>query len=144
LTADKLPKLLEEIYAEPTRSIIVAETMHAIISHRSKGEPFTIEGAILRVADALDMARGRSRVPFEAGHTNIHSLSAYAIEEVKVGAGEEKAVRVEIKMSNSAGIFQVDEGLGTKLRGTPLEEHIEVVARIEGEHEQRLVPIFRI
>ena len=84
--------------------------MHAIISHRSKGAPFTIEGAILRVADALDMARGRSRVPFEAGHTNIHSLSAYAIEKVSISAGEEKAVRIEIEMSNSAGIFQVDEG----------------------------------
>jgi metal-dependent HD superfamily phosphatase/phosphodiesterase len=118
--------------------------MHAIISHRSKGAPFTVEGAIVRVADALDMARGRSRVPFEAGHTNIHSLSAYAIEKVSIGAGDDKAVRVEIEMSNSAGIFQVDEGLGTKLRGTPLEAHIEVVARIEAEHEQRLVPIFRI
>jgi metal-dependent HD superfamily phosphatase/phosphodiesterase len=144
LTADKLPRLLADIYDEPTRSIIVAETMHAIISHRSKGAPLTIEGAILRVADALDMARGRSRVPFEAGHTNIHSLSAYAIEKVAIGAGEEKAVRIEIEMSNSAGIFQVDEGLGTKLRGTPLEPHIEVVARIEAEHEQRLVPIFRL
>jgi metal-dependent HD superfamily phosphatase/phosphodiesterase len=144
LTADKLGSLLEEIYEEPTRSIVIAETMHAIISHRSKGEPFTIEGAIVRVADALDMARGRSRVPFEAGHTNIHSLSAYAIEEVKIGAGEDKAVRVEIEMSNSAGIYQVDEGLGTKLRGTPLQEHIEVVARISAEHEQRLVPIFRL
>jgi metal-dependent HD superfamily phosphatase/phosphodiesterase len=144
LTADKLPALLHDIYDEPTRSIVVAETMHAIISHRSKGAPFTIEGAILRVADALDMARGRSRVPFEAGHTNIHSLSAYAIEDVSIGAGEDKAVRVEIEMSNSAGIFQVDEGLGTKLRGTPLEQHIEVVARIEAEHEQRLVPIFRL
>jgi metal-dependent HD superfamily phosphatase/phosphodiesterase len=144
LTADKLGSLLEEIYEEPTRSIVIAETMHAIISHRSKGEPFTIEGAIVRVADALDMARGRSRVPFEAGHTNIHSLSAYAIEEVKIGAGEDKAVRVEIEMSNSAGIYQVDEGMGTKLRGTPLQEHIEVVARISAEHEQRLVPIFRL
>jgi metal-dependent HD superfamily phosphatase/phosphodiesterase len=144
LTADKLPKLLGPIYDDPTRSIIVAEASHAIISHRSKGAPFTIEGAILRVADALDMARGRSRVPFEAGHTNIHSLSAYAIEKVSIGAGEDKAVRVEIEMSNSAGIFQVDEGLGTKLRGTLLEEHIEVVARIEAEHEQRLVPIFRL
>jgi metal-dependent HD superfamily phosphatase/phosphodiesterase len=144
LTADKLPKLLADIYEEPTRSIVVAETMHAIISHRSKGQPVTIEGAIVRVADALDMARGRSRVPFEAGHTNIHSLSAYAIEEVRIAAGEDKAVRVEIEMSNSAGIFQVDEGLGTKLRGTPLEPHIEVVARIEAEHEQRLVPIFRL
>lgn len=144
LTADKLGALLEDVYEEPTRSIVVAETMHAIISHRSKGDPLTIEGAIVRVADALDMARGRSRVPFEAGHTNIHSLSAYAIEEVRIAAGEDKAVRVEIEMSNSAGIFQVDEGLGTKLRGTLLEPHIEVVARIEAEHEQRLVPIFRL
>ncbi|MDQ3676219.1 MAG: phosphohydrolase [Actinomycetota bacterium] len=144
LTADKLGTLLEDIYDEPARSIVVAETMHAIISHRSRGAPFTVEGTIVRVADALDMARGRSRVPFEAGHTNIHSLSAYAIEEVSIRAGEDKAVRVEIEMSNSAGIFQVDEGLGTKLRGTPLEQHIEVVARIDAEHEQRLVPIFRL
>jgi metal-dependent HD superfamily phosphatase/phosphodiesterase len=47
-------------------------------------------------------------------------------------------------MSNSSGIFQVDEGLGTKLRGTPLEHHIEVVARIEAEFEKRLVPVFRL
>ena len=47
-------------------------------------------------------------------------------------------------MSNSAGIFQVDELLATKLRGSGLEEHIEVVARIEAEHERRLVPVFRI
>jgi hypothetical protein len=39
---------------------------------------------------------------------------------------------------------RVHEGLGTKLRGAPLEAHIEVVARIEAEHEQRLVPIFRL
>ncbi len=144
LCADKLPALLEGVYDEPDRTIIVAEAMHAVISHRSRGNPFTIEAAIVRVADALDMARGRSRVPFEAGHTNIHSLSAYAIEEVRIGAGGDKAVRVEIEMSNSAGIFQVDEGLGAKLRGTPLAEHMEVIARIEGEHEKRLVPVFRL
>jgi uncharacterized protein len=47
-------------------------------------------------------------------------------------------------MSNSAGIFQVDELLATKLRGSGLEEHIEVIARIEAEQEQRLIPVFRI
>ena len=144
LTADKLGSLLESIYAEPERSVVVAEAMHAIIGHRRRGEPFTIEAGIVRVADALDMARGRSRVPFEAGQQNIHSLSAYAIEEVKISAGREKAVRVEILMSNSAGIFQVDELLATKLRGSGLEEHVEVVARIEAEHEERLIPVFRI
>jgi uncharacterized protein len=144
LTADKLGALLEGVYEEPERSVIVSEAMHAVISHRSRGNPITVEGAIVRVADALDMAKGRSRVGFEAGDIGIHSLSAYAIEEVRILPGEAKAVRIEIEMSNSAGIFQVDEGLGTKLRGTLLEEHIEVVASIEGEYEKRLVPVFRL
>ncbi|MBV8431241.1 MAG: HD domain-containing protein [Solirubrobacterales bacterium] len=144
LAADSLGDLLADVYEEPERTIIVSEALHAIIGHRRKGHPFTVEAGIVRVADALDMARGRSRVPFESGHQNIHSLSAYAIEEVKISPGEDRAVRVEIKMSNSAGIFQVDELLATKLRGSGLEEHIEVIARIESEHEQRLLPVFRI
>ena len=144
LTADKLGGLLAACYEEPERSIVVGEAMHAIIGHRRRGDPFTIEAGIVRVADALDMTRGRSRVPFEAGHQNIHSLSAYSIEEVKISPGKDRPVRVEIAMSNSAGIFQVDELLATKLRGSGLEEYVEVVARIEAEHEERLLPVFRI
>jgi metal-dependent HD superfamily phosphatase/phosphodiesterase len=144
LAADKLPELLEGVYSEPERTIVVSEALHAIIGHRRRGDPFTVEAAIVRVADALDMAKGRSRVPFESGKLNIHSLSAYAIDDVKLSAGREKAVRVEIAMSNSAGIFQVDELLATKLRGTPIEPHVEVIARIDAEHEKRLIPVFRI
>jgi hypothetical protein len=144
LTADKLGALLAGAYEEPERTIVVSEALHAIIGHRRNGAPFTVEAGIVRVADALDMARGRSRVPFESGHQNIHSLSAYAIEEVKIVPGEERAVRVEIAMSNSAGIYQVDDLLATKLRGSGIEEHIEVIARIDAEHEQRLLHVFRI
>lgn len=144
LAADKLPELLAGIYEEPERTIILSEVLHTIIGHRRQHRPLTLEAGIVRVADALDMARGRSRVPFEAGHQNIHSLSAYAIEEVKISPGRDKAVRVEIDMSNSAGIFQVDELLATKLRGSGIEEHVEVIARIDAEHEQRLIPVFRI
>ena len=144
LTADRLPRLLEGIYEEPERTVVVAEVLHAVISHRRRGEPFTVEAGIVQVADALDMARGRSRVPFETRRPNIHSLSAYAIEEVRIEPGEDKAVRVEIVMSNSAGIFQVDELLATKLRGSGLEDHVEVVARIEAEHEERLIEVFRV
>ena len=67
LAADKLPQLLEGVYDEPERTIIVSEALHAIIGHRRRGDPFTVEAAIVRAADALDMAKGRSRVPFEAG-----------------------------------------------------------------------------
>ncbi len=144
LTADKLESLLASAYEEPERTVIASDAMHAIIGHRRDGAPFTVEAGIVRVADALDMARGRSRVPFEAGRLNIHSLSAYAIEEVKISPGRDRAVRVEIAMSNSAGIFQVDELLAEKLRGSGLEEHFEVVARIDAEQEERLIQVFTI
>jgi metal-dependent HD superfamily phosphatase/phosphodiesterase len=144
LTADTLGGLLAAAYEEPERTIIASEVLHAIIGHRRDGRPLTVEAGIVRVADALDMARGRSRLEFEAGRHNIHSLSAYAINEVKLSPGEERAVRVEIAMSNSAGIYQVDELLAEKLRGSGLEEHFEVVARIEAEQEERLIEVFRI
>jgi hypothetical protein len=144
LAADKLDSLLGGIYDEPERSVIAAEAMHAIIAHRRRGDPLTIEAGIVRVADALDMAKGRSRVPFEAGRMNIHSLSAAAIDEVRIEPGDDKAVRIEIDMNNSSGIFQIDELLATKLRGSGLEDHVEVVAQIEAEHEKRLVPLFRL
>ena len=144
LAASKLPELLADVYDEPERSVIVAESLHAIIGHRRRGDPITLEAGVVRVADALDMERGRSRVPFEERRPNIHSLSAAAIDDVKIDPGEERAVRIEIEMNNSSGIFQVDELLATKLRGSGLEEHVEVVAQIESEHEKRLVPVFRI
>jgi metal-dependent HD superfamily phosphatase/phosphodiesterase len=144
LAADKLPYLLDGIYDEPERSVVVAEALHAVIGHRRRGDPFTIEAGVVRVADALDMEHGRSRVPFEEGRPNIHSLSAAAIDDVRIEPGEERAVRIEIEMNNSSGIFQVDELLATKLRGSGLEQHVEVVAQIESEHEKRLVPVFRI
>jgi metal-dependent HD superfamily phosphatase/phosphodiesterase len=144
LAADKLGELLSECYEDPERSVVAAEAMHAIIAHRRRGEPHTIEAGVVRVADALDMAEGRSRVPFERGRQNIHSLSAASIEKVSIEPGEERAVQIEIDMTNSAGIFQIDELLATKLRGSGIEQHVEVVARIEAEHEKRLLPIFRI
>jgi len=144
LAAERLPDLLEGIYDEPDRTVVTAESLHAVIGHRRRGDPLTPEAGIVRVADALDLAQGRSRVPFEQGRPNIHSLSAVAIDSVEIRAGEEKAVTIEIAMNNSSGIFQVDELLATKLHGSGLEEHVEVVARIDAEHEKRLLPVFRI
>jgi uncharacterized protein len=47
-------------------------------------------------------------------------------------------------MNNSTGIFQVDDLLATKLRDTPLADHVEVVAAVAGETEKRLLTEFRI
>jgi hypothetical protein len=144
LAQEELRSLLADVYKEPERTVVIAEILHAIIGHRRRGEPYTVEAGVVRVADALDMAEGRSRLPVEGGQYGIHALSAAAIDEVRIEGGEERAVRIEIEMNNSAGIFQVDDLLATKLRGTPLEGHVEVIAQVPGETEKRLLPGFRL
>lgn len=134
-----LAELLEPEYGPAAATVIRSETLHAIISHRSDGQPLTIEGGVLRVADALDMAQGRSRIPFTAGSTSIHSVSAAAIDAVHIEGGEAPPVRIRIVMANSAGVFQVDELLRRKLKGSGLERHVLVEAILEGETEKRLV-----
>jgi metal-dependent HD superfamily phosphatase/phosphodiesterase len=144
LASGALERLLVDSYKQPERTIVASEILHAIIGHRRRGEPYTLEGGVVRVADALDMAQGRTRIPIEAGHEGIHSISAAAIDEVRIEAGEERPVRIEIQLNNSAGIFQVDDLLATKIRGTPLEGKVEVVATVEGETEKRLLSGFRL
>ena len=145
LAERKLRELLADVYKDPAeRTVVIAESLHAIIGHRRRGEPYTVEAGVVRVADALDMAHGRSRLPVEAGQMGIHAISAAAIDRIEILAGTERAVRIEITMNNSAGIFQVDDLLATKLRGTPLADHVEVIAQVEGESEKRLLTEFRI
>jgi len=144
LAEPKLRELLDGLYTEPDRTVIVSEVLQGIISHRADGEPLTIEAGILRVADALDMAKGRSRIPFEKGRVTMHSLSAAAIEDVTISDGADRPILIEIRMNNSSGIFQVDTLLRGKLRGSGLEPYVEVVAHIDTETEQRLVPVYRL
>jgi metal-dependent HD superfamily phosphatase/phosphodiesterase len=144
LAEPKLRELLTGLYDEPERTVIVSEVLQAIISHRADGEPLTIEAGILRVADGLDMAKGRSRIGFERGRVSMHSLSAAAIEDVTITDGEERPILIEIRMNNSSGIFQVDGLLRAKLRGSGLEPYVEVVAHIDTETERRLVPMYRL
>ena len=144
LAEPKMRELLADIYEEPERTVVVSEALQAITSHRADGEPLSLEAGILRVADALDMAKGRSRIPFERGSVSIHSLSAAAIDEVRLGDGQTRPVMVEIVMNNSSGIYQVDGLLKAKLKGSGLEPYVEVVARIDTEAEKRLVPVYRL
>jgi uncharacterized protein len=136
----KIRELLDGLYDVATATILRAEILHAIIAHRSGGRPLTLEAGIVRVADALDMAKGRSRISMGIERTmSIHSISAAAIEAVHIEHGEEKPVRLRIEMSNSAGVFQLDELFREKLSGSGLEPYVEVEALIEGEAEKRLV-----
>jgi metal-dependent HD superfamily phosphatase/phosphodiesterase len=137
----KARQLLGHLYQEPQLTIMVAETLHAIIAHDADERCLTIEAGAVKVADATDMSEGRSRIPFKAGQVNIHSVSARAIDGVKIDKGEKLPVRITVNMANSAGIYQVDDLLRHKLKTSTILPYVEVMARIstEGGVEKRLI-----
>jgi metal-dependent HD superfamily phosphatase/phosphodiesterase len=145
LGAAKARQLLEGLYPEPERTAIIGEVLHAMIAHRWDVRALTIEASALKVADALDMTEGRTRIPFRAGEVNIHSVSAAAIESVNIQRGKEgKPIVIEIAMNTSAGIFQVDELLKRKLSNSLIAPYVQVNAKIESETEKRLVEVYSL
>lgn len=132
-----LEQFLKGIYSEEEIPIMISETLHAIRAHESDFTPLTVEAGIVRLSDALDMERGRARIPFEAGSVNIHSVSALAIEKVLIKEGDkERPIAIHIRMTNSAGIFQIDELLRTKLKGSQLENYVRITAELVGPEEK--------
>jgi metal-dependent HD superfamily phosphatase/phosphodiesterase len=125
------------------RTIVISETLHAIIAHRSGGKPYTVEAGIVRVADAMDMSEGRSRIPYQAGKIDIHSVSAAAIDRVEIAEGAARPVQINIWMNNIAGIFQVDELLRQKLVGSGIEKFVVVSAYLSDGQENKLIKEFQ-
>lgn len=142
LGAPKAREILASIYQEPELTVMTSETLHAVIAHRSDERTYTIEASAVKVGDALDMTQGRSRIPFERGAVNIHSLSAAAVERVVIRKGDEKPIQIEAILNNSAGLFQLDELLRPKITSSSIAPYVNVVARIEGEIEKRLLPVY--
>lgn len=142
LAERKIRELLDGLYDIEERTIIMAETLHTIIAHARSQRCLTLEAGVVKVADALDMAKGRSRIPFEQGHINIHSVSAAAIESVELRAGQIKPIHIQVNMRNSAGIYQLDELLKKKIQNSTIKEYVELSASIDAESEQKLVPIY--
>jgi uncharacterized protein len=140
----KLRELLPGIYNEPELTIIVSEVLHAIVAHDAEARCLTIEAGIVKVADALDMTKGRSRIPFEAGALNIHAVSAAAIEQVVLEPGEHKPISVHITMNNSAGIFQLDELLKRKLENSTIAPYVEVFAAITADTDKHLFKFYSL
>jgi uncharacterized protein len=141
LANEILHRLLQFLPVEE-RTIATSEVLHAIISHRSGGTPQTIEAGIVRVADALDISEGRSRIPYDEGKVDIHSISAEAIDRVEILDGKERLIQINIWMNNTAGIFQVDELLKKKLIGSGIEQYVAISSFITQGEESRLFKQF--
>ncbi len=128
LAADVLDRLLPEFYDIPEQVRVKAETLHAILCHHTTEETLTREAGVIRIADGLDMERGRSRVPYEEGGRGINTVSSQAIESVILRPDDEFPAQVEIRMNNAAGVYQVDSLLKAKIDGSLLADQVRIVA----------------
>ncbi len=143
---------LKPTYNEEEEAIITSEVLHAIVAHEQPPRAdqthriLTKEAGIVGIADALDMEAGRARIPFQAGKIDIHAVSALSIEKVEVEAVEngKKPIEIRIKMSNSAGVFQIDELLKPRIAYSGLAQFFHVIAEITQEKENKIVERFEI
>jgi uncharacterized protein len=132
-----LDRLMPPLYGDIERRIELRSfILHAIHSHDLTPPPLTFEAAIVALADGTDVTRGRGHAPFELGKVDIHSVSALAIDQVRIGPGEKRPVEITVTMNNSAGIFQIEDTLTRRLRGSPLAPYVTVVARTRADSNQ--------
>ena len=127
-----LERLLPSIYPDvKKRTEVVEQVLHAVYAHDVGENALTIESAIVVIADGCDITKGRGRLAYDLGKHDIHSISALSIESVDIRKGKNKLIEIMVHMSNSAGIYQVQETLGNKVSKSPLKDHIEIVALLQ-------------
>ncbi|MDR1839442.1 MAG: HD domain-containing protein [Treponema sp.] len=139
-----IDKLLEKIYKDDLhkRVMIRAAAMEGIAGHMGTISISSIEAGIVQVADGCDMTKGRARIQISMAHVPqktgyIHQYSANSIEEVNIGAGEEKPIRVNVHMSSEVGLFQVEEVLLHKIANSTAKQYIELYTKVDGEEVKR-------
>ncbi len=135
---------ISKVYSQDEQEIIKFEVLHSIYCHEPNIVPFTIEAGVVKVADALDMEKGRARIPFKFGRVSIHSISAMAIEQVIISEGQERPLEITIKMANPAGIFQVDELLRDKIQTSGIEKLIKVKAILVKNGREEVLKIYEL
>jgi len=130
-----LPRMLNKIYGDPVKAYkITSEILHCIFSHDENINALSLEAGVVKVADGVDMAGGRARIPYKHGKSDIHALSALAIKKVEIVEGEpnERPIRIVVDMENEAGVFQIEEVLGKKIMTSGLSRFIEIEALKQG------------
>lgn len=109
----------------------------AILGHMGHYRVNSVEVGIVMVGDGADATKGRAVVPTLIARNpmigDIHRYSASAIETIDIRPGNRKPVRIDVYMTSSAGLFQVEEVLIGKAKASPIMNFLEIAAHLEGK-----------
>jgi metal-dependent HD superfamily phosphatase/phosphodiesterase len=143
LAVPVMNRLLERLYPDDVqkRIIIRSLALEGISGHMGTRTIHSLEAGVVQVADGCDMTKGRARIPIALGGSprvgDIHQYSANSIEEVRIQAGSEKPMRIDVLMSSEVGLFQVEEVLLGKIAASTAKPHIELYAMVRGKARKR-------
>jgi metal-dependent HD superfamily phosphatase/phosphodiesterase len=123
------------------RVIIRSLALEGIGGHMGNRTIHSLEAGVILVADGCDMQKGRARIPMAlSGHPkvgDIHKYSANSIEDVKIGEGKEKPIRIGVSMSSEVGLFQIEEVLLQKIAASTIKPYIELYAMVRQNEPKR-------
>ena len=138
-----LDRILAQVYEGDwrKRTMVRAMSLEGISGHMGSRAVHSLEAGVVQVADGCDMTKGRARIPIALNHNAragaIHQYSANSIEEVRIRAGGERPVRVDVLMSSEVGLFQVEEVLLGKIASSTAKPFIELYAQVREEEPRR-------
>ncbi|RLG88285.1 MAG: phosphohydrolase [Thermoprotei archaeon] len=133
IAKDILDRILPEIMPGLERKRIVAirqEVMHAIYATEMNVRALTMEAGVVKIADGTDMAEGRARIPYKLGKLDMHAVSALSVKRVFIGKGKVRPARIDVLMTDYAGLFQVEAILKPKILTSGLDGYIEVYIKV--------------
>ncbi|MFX1483616.1 MAG: phosphohydrolase [Promethearchaeota archaeon] len=134
LASPILEDKLMDIYDDPGKATdILSFILHGIYAHDDDTQCLTFEAGITKLGDGCDMTKGRTKVPFQKGKVDIHSVSAMAINNVLLEPGKNKPLDITVAMDNPAGVFQVQAVLEKKISTSGLQDNIEINVLVNGE-----------
>lgn len=123
------------------RVIIRSMALEGIVGHMGTRRIHSIEAGLILIADGCDMTKGRARIPMEMNTRpsigDIHKYSASSIERVKILAGTERPIKIEVNMSAEVGFFQIEEVLLQKINSSPAKHLVELYAGVEGQEMKK-------
>jgi len=134
LASPILEEKLMDIYSDPGKATdILSFILHGIYAHDDDTQCLTLEAGITKLGDGCDLTKGRTKVPFQKGKVDIHSVSAMAINNVILERGEKKPLKITVAMDNPAGVFQVEAVLEKKISTSGIGDNIEIDILVNGD-----------
>jgi len=130
-------RILNKFYSRDSDKIIFLKSIiiESIFGHMATQPITSLEAGLVLVGDGCDMEKGRARITTLLHEKprvgDIHKYSASAIQKVLIQKGKEKPIKIVVEMSQSAGIFQVEEVLLNKINFSPVKKYIELYAGLK-------------